>query len=261
MFGTSGALDVDYSMTFGLKDPSGYDPPQPTDRYLRIWQLANPTQSAGVEWIVSPDLTPTGLGAMSLLGVRYILTSPTTPLPSTLPVRLVYKGSDALIFENPRALAPSGVPASVRVVKDEQRSLEAVSTPAFAGRREAVVESNQPGAANLQAGEGAAEVTREVNGEAVLRTNLTRGGLVVLNDAWARGWSVEIDGHHAQPLEVDDVMRGVQVPLGRHTVVWRYRVPGLIPGIVISLLAVLVVLCLGVRVAIARRRSPRPVVG
>ncbi len=86
---------------------------------------------------------------------------------------------------------------------------------------------------------------------------MTRGGLVVLDDAWAHGWSVEVDGHHAQPLEVDDVMRGVDVPAGDHTVVWHYEVPGLKLGGLISLLSLLVILFLAVKLSIARRNRLR----
>lgn len=257
VFGMAGALDVDFSMDFGLKDPSGYDPPQPTERYLRIWQLANPAQTAASEWLVSPELTRTGLQAMDLLGVRYLLTSPTTPLPSSLPVRLVYKGSDALIFENPGAAAPAEVPAALTTVAGEPGDLKALASPTFDVRRTAIIEHDQPDTAQIQAGQGSVVVDRENDAEVKIQANMTRGGLVVLDDAWAHGWSVEVDGHHAQPLEVDDVMRGVDVPAGDHTVVWHYEVPGLKLGGLISLLSLLVILFLAVKLSIARRNRLR----
>jgi hypothetical protein len=258
VFGMSGALDVDFSMDYGLKDPSGYDPPQPTERYLRIWQLANPAQTAGSEWLVSPNLTPIGLQAMNLLGVRYLLTATTTPLPSSLPVRSVYNGADASIFENPGAAAPGEVPTKVAVVDGERGSLTALTSPIFSVRRQAVIESDQPGAAQIQAGHGSVVVRREADAEVKMEAKLTRGGLVVLNDAWARGWSVQVDGHPAQPLQVDDVMRGVDVPAGDHTILWRYKVPGLELGGVISLISLLVILLMAVRLVIARRKRLRP---
>lgn len=260
VFGTSGALDVDYSMNFGLKDPSGYDPPQPTERYLHIWQLANPAATAGVEWQVSPELTPAGFQSLNLLGVRYLLTAPGALPPSSLPLRLVYKGADASIFEDPRAAAPAEVPTNVSVVEGERGSLLALSNPKFDVRREAVIEARQPGARQVSAGQGSTAVQREDNSEVLMTANLTRGGLVVLDDASARGWSVLVDGHPAQALQVDDVMRGVTVPSGVHTILWRYKVPGLVPGALISLLAALVILLVAAWLAISRRtrsRSPR----
>jgi uncharacterized membrane protein YfhO len=46
-----------------------------------------------------------------------------------------------------------------------------------------------------------------------------------LDDAWAPGWSVTVDGRPARALQADVVMRGVVVPAGEHEIVWRYRVP------------------------------------
>ena len=257
VFGMSGALDVDYSMNYGLKDPSGYDPPQPTERYLRIWQLANPAQTAGVEWQVSSALTPVGLQAMSLLGVRYLLTSTAEPLPSKLPVRQVYKGSDALIFENPGAAAPAEVPANVAFVDGEAGSLAQLTRPTFQVRRQAVIEGDQPGVKQVSAGRGSTTVQRENDSEVRMTAKLTRGGLVVLDDAAARGWSVRVDGRPARALEVDDVMRGVEVPAGRHTIVWSYDVPGLALGGLLSLLALLAILLSATSLATSRRNRRR----
>lgn len=262
VFGMSGALDVDYSMTYGLKDPSGYDPPQPTERYLRIWQLANAAQTAGVEWQVSSALTPVGLQAMNLLGVRYLLTSTAEPLPSKLPLRQVYKGSDALIFENPGAAAPAEVPTDVAVVDGESGSLAALTKPTFQVRQQAVIEGDQPDAGQVSAGQGSTLVQRENDSEVRMTAKLTRGGLVVLDDAAARGWSVRVDGHPSPALQVDDVMRGVEVPAGRHTIVWSYDVPGLALGGLLSLFAVLAILLSTTYLTVLRRnrrRSARPI--
>jgi hypothetical protein len=256
VFGIEGALDVDYSMNYGLKDPSGYDPPQPTERYLRIWQLANPAQTAGVEWQVSPSLTTAGLQAFDLLGVRYVLTATNEPLPSTLPLRLVYKGNDALIYESPGAAAPAEVPAAVTVVNGESGSLTALARPSFQVRRQAVIEGAQD-VGQIAAGQGSTVVQREDDDEVRMSADLTRGGLVVLDDAAARGWSVQVDGHGARALRVDDVMRGVEVPAGDHTIVWRYTVPGLELGGLLSLLALLGMMLMAVRLAVVRRARVR----
>lgn len=257
VFGISGALDVDFSMNYGLKDPSGYDPPQPTERYLRIWQLANPGQTAASEWLVGPDLSRTGLQAMNLLGVRYLITAPSAPLAAGLRLRSAYKGSDALIVENPNAAAPAEVPATVSTVTSGPSALRTLADPAFDVRRAAVIERGQPSAGAVRAGRGTVAVTREADAEVRMRADMTQGGLVVLDDAWAPGWSVEIDGHRAQPFEADYVMRGVNVPAGVHTIVWRYQVPGLELGALISALSLLVIVTLAVRMLLIRRARLR----
>jgi uncharacterized membrane protein YfhO len=61
----------------------------------------------------------------------------------------------------------------------------------------------------------------------------------VLDDTWAPGWSVTVDGQPANALEANAVLRGVAVPAGTHAVVWRYRVPGLALGAALSALGLL----------------------
>jgi len=63
---------------------------------------------------------------------------------------------------------------------------------------------------------------------------MQRAGLVVLSDAWSSGWTVTVDGHPAEPVRVDTVIRGVVVPRGRHVVTWSYRTPGLALGSALS---------------------------
>ena len=55
-------------------------------------------------------------------------------------------------------------------------------------------------------------------------TDCTR--LVVLMDTWAAGWSVSVDGRPANPsnpIRVNGVLRGVEVPAGNHAISWFYR--------------------------------------
>jgi hypothetical protein len=75
------------------------------------------------------------------------------------------------------------------------------------------------------------------------------GGYAVLLDAWAPGWSASVDGADAPIVRADVVVRAVPIPPGAHTVVFRYRTPGLRGGALISLCA------LALAVMALRRRS------
>jgi uncharacterized membrane protein YfhO len=108
-------------------------------------------------------------------------------------------------------------------------------------------------AASCASSSGRVSVSDKSNATVAIHAQLTRPGLVVLNDAWAPGLSVQVDGHDAAPVRVNDVMRGVAVGAGAHEVVWHYRVPGLRAGVLVSLLGLLV--CAGVALAIRRRRT------
>ena len=48
------------------------------------------------------------------------------------------------------------------------------------------------------------------------------GGVLALHETWYPGWIAEIDGKRVPILRADVLFRGVEVPAGRHRVVFRY---------------------------------------
>ena len=75
--------------------------------------------------------------------------------------------------------------------------------------------------------------------QARIRVNAPGDGVLVLRQQAARGWSVKIDGRPAEPLLIDGVFRGVDVPKGRHEVVWTYRPPFFFQGCAVTLITLL----------------------
>ena len=56
-----------------------------------------------------------------------------------------------------------------------------------------------------------------------LRTTGKAAAVVVLRDAWAPGWRAFVDGQVAEIAIADGMFRAVSVPVGTHTVDWRYQ--------------------------------------
>ena len=142
------------------------------------------------------------------------------------------------------------------VVASERAGLERIGSGDFDPRSDVIVERDQPGVRRL-AGTGPAgtvAVTREQNSEVSLRADLQREAIVVLGDAIADGWTVSVDGRPRPAVRVDDVMRGVIVPAGRHAITWRYRVPGLRLGLLLSVVTIVAVLLVGGLGTRVRRR-------
>jgi len=48
------------------------------------------------------------------------------------------------------------------------------------------------------------------------------GGVLALHETWYPGWIAEIDGRRVPIMRADVLFRGVEVPAGRHRVVFRY---------------------------------------
>lgn len=65
---------------------------------------------------------------------------------------------------------------------------------------------------------------------------------LLLTVPYSKGWTMFIDGEKSDIFKADDAFIGAQIPKGTHTVILKYRTPGLLVGIVISLIS-LVTIC------------------
>jgi uncharacterized membrane protein YfhO len=83
---------------------------------------------------------------------------------------------------------------------------------------------------------GRAEVVRE--GDA-LDIRAEGPGILVVTEAWDLGWSAEVDGAHTPIVRVNQAEMGVAVGPGTHRVVFSYRSPGLIVGLLFAAAAAL----------------------
>ncbi len=95
--------------------------------------------------------------------------------------------------------------------------------------------------------------TEAAHPELVRITCDSNGGYAVLLDAWADGWSAHVDGAPARIERADALARAVMVPPGRHTIVLRYRAPGLRTGAIVSIVAWIALLALWI--AMRKRRT------
>jgi hypothetical protein len=72
-----------------------------------------------------------------------------------------------------------------------------------------------------------------------IRAEMACNGMVILSDAFYPGWRARVDHRPAGIHQVNGAMRGVAVPLGRHTVTMRYRPVSVYLGAALSLLGIL----------------------
>lgn len=258
--GVGSALWNDWSTIYGLRDVRGYDAPQPSRRFFRLWKTLNAEQ---VEWrpFDVQTLSPEALRVLGLLGARYVVAAPDSAVAGqSEALTYAYRGADAVVFHNALAAPRALVAARVHVAATEDEELAAVTAPGFDPRRDAVVRRDElAGAppASSSGPPGTVRVVNEQNARVTLRAQLARRALVVLDDAWAPGWSVAVDGRPARALQADVVMRGVVVAAGEHEIVWSYRVPGLRAGALLSGLGLLALLGWIGWLVVRRRRTAR----
>lgn len=257
--GVGVTLENDWTTIYRLRDVRGYDAPQPSARFHALWLTMSPLQRTHTTYAFAA-LTPESQRVLSLLGVRWVFADPGTSV--ALPrLRSVYEGADGTVFENRAALARVFVARRVHAVGGLSEEVATATEAGFDPRRDVVVRRDElpssSGAAALRGG-GSVRVTDERNARVALRARLTRPSVVLLDDAWAPGWSVRIDGRPAHALQADVVLRGVVVPAGEHEVVWSYRVPGLRAGIALGIAGLLGTLAWAAVLLLRARRARRP---
>ncbi|HET6448152.1 MAG TPA: hypothetical protein VFG31_03510 [Conexibacter sp.] len=237
--GVGYALPTDWSTTYGLRDVRGYDAPQPTMRFTRMWTaFGNRGEPALID-----SLAPENVRLIGMLGGRYVIADPAAPPLDAIGLHEVYRGRDATVFANELAVPRVFVPRLVDTVSDEATEISSVAEEGFDPRSHAIVRRDELGDIPLPtSGSGTAQVVAETNDSVTIRARLVERGLVVLDDQWMAGWSVTVDGRPAPILQSDVVLRGVIVPAGSHEVVWSYRVPGLRAGVAVSGLGLVVLL-------------------
>lgn len=171
--------------------------PQKKDRFVAHRALAN---RMGVRWIASVH-TLSDLPDMTLTGWR-----------------------EVNVVEDRRALP------RVRVVRCVQAATDAddafVKVQAADPTTTVVLEGGVDGCVGTSDGVSGATFTRYTDQE--VEVAATGPGTLLLADSWFDGWSATLDGADVPILRADVLYRGVTLPEGEHTVVFRYD-PG-IPG-------------------------------
>jgi len=91
--------------------------------------------------------------------------------------------------------------------------------------------------------------------------DLPRAGVVALDEQDDGGWSVTIDGHHADTVTVNGLLVGTRVPPGQHVVRFSYEPPGFRAGLWLALIGLLLLAAAAVRAFQDRRAVTRATKG
>jgi uncharacterized membrane protein YfhO len=83
-----------------------------------------------------------------------------------------------------------------------------------------------------------AHVVKDLDQRVEIEVESDKGGVLVLADNMAPGWSVDVDGTATTAMTANYLFRGVVVPAGFHRVRWAYAAPGLRSGAIISICTV-----------------------
>jgi hypothetical protein len=239
----------------GLRDVRGYDSIDPA-RWVDLLTLVRAPKSlnfryAETQWLVPKvRFSPEGQLRLSpildMLGVRYLISRQAPP-PG---VQAAFHELDYWVTVNPKAMARVFVPRRVELTTNGAAQLLKMDSPGFDPREVAYVESpvDLP-----TSGQGTVEIVHEIPTRVTVSARMQSPGLVVLADLWDKGWHAYLDSKRVPILRTDHALRGVVVPAGTSTLVFRYEPASLRWGLALAGLAAATML---VWVIVARLRTP-----
>jgi hypothetical protein len=207
--------------------------------------LAPPLQIALAVIVKSHEDWPVGRRGLQLGGVDYVVDvgrnlagyEEADRVDSSLgvPLRVL-----AVRDPRPRAYVLEGI----SVVPDSE-VIETLITRADL-EREALISAGAPARTPAAGFAGRAEIVERGTNRLLIEASANRPGMLVVLEAWRRGWTATVDGQPAPLVRTNAVFRGVPLPAGRHRVEMSYRPRGLAWGAALGALGIAGLLALGV---------------
>jgi hypothetical protein len=180
------------------------------------------------------------------------------------PFKLIYNG-EVNLYRYDDVLPRAAVYHHAEAVQNEGEVLRRLADPMFdifqsvvldesaltADQRATVAEMNRETPVRVQTASIKSYKSQEVKIEA----SLDDSGILVLNDSNYPGWTVEVDGHPAEWINVNYMFRGVLLPSGRHSVRFVYQPKSFYWGLAISVPTMIGLIIIGVVMSRRRRRQ------
>ncbi len=164
----------------------------------------------------------------NLLGLRYIASPvPIEQVDHTLKsgdLKLLARTKQGFIYENPHALPRVQFVGGWALADFESMKLSG-HWPETDPEQTVLLDTEPP----VATPEGPAAVQAEVklvryrNTVVEIEVTSPAAGFVVLNDIWHPWWSAQVDGVDSEILRANVLFRAVQVPAGRHKVVFSFH--------------------------------------
>lgn len=235
MFRSFGAAN--FGTIFRLSEFGGYDGMTPS----RAEQLADPAGSLDA-WASGPFRVTLGFTSpvLDLLGIRYVMLPARAERPAPHFV-LDYKGPDATVYRNDRALPRAFVAFRTRTCLDDAATLALVHGGAVDLRQEVIIAGcRDVPAPGVPSGASRAEIKGYTAARVVIDAATDAAGYLVLTDAWFPGWRAWVDGVEHTVWRADHALRAVWLPPGLHRVEFRYAPASFRWGLLTSVFAALV---------------------
>jgi len=238
-FVDGGGLQDNLNLFFKLDSVLGYDAVDPAHITQMLLSASrdpsrNRTYSALVGYV--PNMQG---GVLDSLAFRYFFTAVELPLGAPK-----VSGPHFYVYENPAYVPRVHIPRRIATVPLEAQ-LPLLNAPAFKPAELGLIASQTPvGYSEVR---GTAEIVSQTPTNIRIEADMKTPGVVVLADTWFPGWIATVEGKPAPILRANYAVRGVEVPVGKSVIEFRYQPMSFRIGIGFMAAALLVMLGLAVR--------------
>ena len=221
------------AILFGLHDTLGYSPVQ----LPRYWSYLRATNDLPLFYNAAAIQVPTPEDAR-LIGIRWLIRPEGVEPPTGLAGEVVVREGGLALVRLADIPDRTSLVGRWSSVPDTRSALAAVLAPGFDAGTDATLEGAElpppPGASGPIGSSAYVEETPE---RVVVAVDADRPGLLIVRNAWDRGWSATVDGRATDVLVADALFQGILVPAGTHEVRLTYRDPTIGAGLALSALA------------------------
>jgi len=251
VFAEANLLPLDLGQSYGFADVQG-DFPTTSKRYWEVInffdreQALNPAAERAL-------FKQFNARALQLLNVKtaitlHLLDEATWRLRSKMAVQVtisdpaisespIAREAFAYTYENRDPLPRIFMAYHSRVIPDDNTALAALYDSDFDPAREVILDVATESIGAASSMPATIFPSDYSNDDVVLKVTTGTSGILVLNDVYAPGWTVTVDGNTSPLLRADYTLRAVYVPAGTHRIEFQYWPPGLSLGIIITVLS------------------------
>ena len=181
----------------------------------------------------------------NLLGVKYVIGGKNKPPADTTFIVPVFdEDPNVTVFLNTLALPRANVVYNATVLPSREAIFDAIHEDGFDPLEEVYLEEGE--ALLQEPGEATISVIRYDTNSAAFEVSTDKRAYFLLSDIYHPHWKTAVDGEETAILRADYALRAVPLEPGTHMVEMWYAPPGWTIGLVISSLALLLLVALGI---------------
>lgn len=224
-------------------------------------QALLPEPLAQLNWLIY-ETHMAGMPLTRLLqmsSVQYAMFTVPLPAPGLVPVGTAANGTKKPVtaYRVPDSLPRAYLAEDATVLKAGPATINELVVNDFDLRRQIMLDDpTRSEGTRIQLGsdpERQATVLSREPMRVEVETSSAQPSFLVLTDSYDPGWQATVDGQPARIVRANQIFRSVELPAGRHRIVFRYVPVWLYLGVAVSLLSIAITAVIALR-----QHQPRP---